>query len=207
MSPRHLLDAFGTIGLFVIIFAESGLLLGIILPGDSLLFTAGLFASRHKGSVHLDLALILPGCLIAAVAGAQVGYELGRRFGPRIFNRPESRLFKREYVDRAQTFFDAHGPKTILLARFVPIVRTLAPVLAGVAAMAPRTFFLFNTVGGTLWSVGVILAGYALGRTVPNVDRYLLPIIVLIIVLSSLPPLLEVRRHRQGRARAGGSDS
>jgi len=204
VSPRHLLDAFGTLGLLAIIFAESGLLLGIILPGDSLLFTAGLFAAPHKGTIHLNLAVILPGCLVAAVAGAQVGYELGRRFGPRIFNRPESRLFKRDYVDRAQHFFDEHGPKTVLLARFVPIVRTLAPVLAGVGTMETRAFVVYNAVGGALWSIGVIVAGYVLGRSIPNIDHYLLPIIALIIVLSALPPLLEVRRQRRGRAGVGG---
>lgn len=204
MSPRHLLDAFGTIGLLLIVFAESGLLLGIILPGDSLLFTAGLFAAPHKGAIHLNLAVIMPGCLLAAVAGAQVGYELGRRFGPRIFNRSESRFFRRDYVDRAQEFFDEHGAKAILLARFMPIVRTLAPVLAGVGKMNSRTFLLYNAVGGAVWSVGVILAGYGLGRSIPNVDRYLLPIIALIVVLSALPPLLEMRRQRQRRSNTGG---
>jgi membrane-associated protein len=197
MSPRHLLEAFGTIGLILIIFAESGLLLGIILPGDSLLFTAGLFASTHHHGVRLNLGIILAGCLVAAVAGGQVGYELGRRLGPRAFSRPESRIFKQSYVERAREFFDEHGPKTIMLARFVPIVRTLAPVLAGVGKMPARSFTLYNVVGGSVWSVGVIVAGYELGSRIDNVDHWLLPIIALIIVLSLLPPAIEVLRHRR----------
>jgi membrane-associated protein len=200
MSPEHLIETFGTIGLLLIIFAESGLLLGIILPGDSLLFTAGLFASTHHHGVRLNLAVILLGCLVAAVAGGQVGFELGRRFGPRIFNRPESRIFKQSYVERAQVFFDEHGPRTIMLARFIPIVRTLAPVLAGVGQMPVRTFALFNVVGGAVWSVGVIVAGYELGSRIHDIDHWLLPIIGVIILLSLIPPAVEILRHRRRAA-------
>jgi len=197
MSPQHLLETFGTIGLLVIIFAESGLLLGIVLPGDSLLFTAGLFASRHHHGLKLNLAVILIGCWVAAIAGSQVGFELGRRFGPRIFRRKESRFFKQAYVERAEVFFEHNGPKTIMLARFMPIVRTLAPVLAGVGSMELRTFTLFNVIGGTVWSLGVIVAGYALGSRFNNIDHYLLPIIAVVIVASAIPPYLEFRKHRR----------
>src|SRR6266508_644533 len=129
MSPERLIETFGTIGLLVIIFAESGLLLGLIFPGDSLLFTAGLLASQNKFGLNIGVVAI--GCFVAAVAGTQVGYWLGRRFGPKLFRRPDSRIFKQEYVERSRQFFDRHGSKTIVLARFVPFVRTLAPMLAG----------------------------------------------------------------------------
>src|SRR5687768_655047 len=124
LEPKELLEAFGTIGLFLIVFAESGLLIGFFLPGDSLLFTAGLLASEG----HLNFPVILVGCFVAAVAGDQVGYVFGRRVGPALFRRPNSRIFKQSHVDRAQAFFDEHGSKTIVLARFVPIVRTFAPI-------------------------------------------------------------------------------
>ena len=130
VDPRHLISTFGTVGVFAIIFAETGLLVGFFLPGDSLLFTAGLLSapSVHK-PVHLNLAVVLPGVFVAAVVGAQVGYLIGRRAGPAVFRRPESRLFKREYVDRARAFFDDHGARTIVLARFIPVVRTFANVM------------------------------------------------------------------------------
>src|SRR5206468_6322746 len=132
---------------------------------------------------------------VAAVVGAQVGYVIGRRAGPAVFRRPESRLFKRDYVDRAKVFFDDHGAKTIVLARFIPVVRTFANVMAGVAGMDTRTFTTFNLAGGFAWSIGVTLAGYFLGRTVPNIDRYLLPIVAAIVVVSVVPVALEARRR------------
>lgn len=198
LNPERLLSTFGTIGLLVIIFAESGLLVGFFLPGDSLLFTAGLLASQGK----LNFAVVLVGCFLAAVAGDQVGYVFGSRVGPSLFRRPDSRLFKQENVARAQEFFAEHGSKTIVLARFVPIVRTFAPIVAGVSGMAYGTFVTFNLVGGLLWAGGVSTAGYVLGETVPSIDRYLLPIIALIVVISLVPVLLEARRSR-GKGRTG----
>lgn len=203
LNPESLLATFGTIGLFAVIFAESGLLFGFFLPGDSLLFTAGLLASQGK----LNLPVILVGCFVAAVAGDQVGYAFGRRVGPALFNRPESRFFKREHVERADQFFDRHGPKTIVLARFVPIVRTFAPILAGVGSMQYRKFVMFNVVGGLAWAVGVTLTGYALGETIPNVDRYLLPIIALIVVVSVVPVGIELLKARRAGRVAAGSDN
>lgn len=200
MSPENLIETFGTIGLFIIIFAESGLLLGLIFPGDSLLFTAGLLASQNE--FGLNIGVVAVGCFIAAVAGSQVGYWFGHRFGPTLFRRPDSRIFKQEYVERSRQFFDRHGSKTIVLARFVPFVRTLAPMLAGVGEMNQRTFFTFNVVGALVWAVGVSVAGYVLGDTVPNIDRYLLPIIAGIIVLSLIPPALEYLKHRRAAKRA-----
>ncbi len=193
LDPQQLLITFGTIGLFLIVFAESGLFFGFFLPGDSLLFTAGLFAAQGT----LNLPLILAGCFVAAVAGDQVGYWFGQRVGPSLFRRPDSRLFKQEYVGRAQEFFARHGAKTIVLARFVPIVRTFAPILAGVGGMPYRTFLSFNVIGGLLWAVGVTLLGFWLGNLIPDIDRYLLPIIVLIIAISFVPMALEWRKRRR----------
>ena len=197
VDPKHLLETFGTLGLFAMIFAESGLLIGFFLPGDSLLFTAGLLSS--PGGVHrvqFNLALVVVGSFICAVAGAQAGYLIGRRAGPALFRRPESRLFRQEHVTRAEHYFAEHGARTIVLARFVPIVRTFATVVAGVGRMEARTFFAYNLLGGLIWAVGVTLAGYALGRSVPDVDRYLLPIIAVIVVVSFIPAARQLYRAR-----------
>lgn len=193
LDPQNLLVTFGTIGLFLIVFAESGLFFGFFLPGDSLLFTAGLFAAEGT----LNLPLILVGCFVAAVAGDQVGYWFGQRVGPSLFRRPDSRLFKQEYVERAQAFFARHGAKTIVLARFVPIVRTFAPILAGVGRMPYRTFLSFNVIGGFLWAIGVTLLGFWLGNLIPDIDRYLLPIIAVIIALSFVPIAIEWWKRRR----------
>jgi membrane-associated protein len=195
VDPEHLIQTFGTLGLFAIVFAESGLFIGFFLPGDSLLFTAGLLSSQQDSHL-LPFPVIVAGCFVAAVAGDQVGYSFGRRVGPALFRRPDSRFFKQEYVDRAREYFDKQGPKTIVLARFVPIVRTFAPIVAGVSKMNYRTFVTFNVAGGLLWAVGVTTAGYFLGKTIPDIDKYLLPIIVLIVFVSVLPVLLEARRQR-----------
>ena len=192
MDVEKLLETVGTIGLFAIVFAESGLLIGFFLPGDSLLFTAGLLASQGK----LNLPLILVGCFVCAVAGDQVGYAFGNRVGPALFRRPESRLFKHEHVEKAQAYFEKYGVKTIVLARFVPVVRTFAPIVAGVGKMEYRTFVRFNIIGGFLWAVGVTMIGYVLGDTIPDIDKYLLPIIGLIVLLSVIPVLLEIRKTR-----------
>lgn len=203
LDPEKLLDWFGpfaTVGLFLIVFAESGLLIGFFLPGDSLLFTAGLLSSQ--GKFGLNFPVILVGCFLAAVIGDQVGYQFGKHVGPSLFRRPNSRIFKQTHVDRTRAFFEEHGPKTIVLARFVPIVRTFAPILAGVGEMPYRVFTQYNIVGAFLWAVGVTTAGYVLGETVPSIDRYLLPIILVIVLLSLLPPLLEYRRHRKRTAPA-----
>ncbi len=200
IDPNKLLESFGTIGLILIIFAESGLLIGFFLPGDSLLVTAGLLASAGK----LNLAVILVGCFVAAVVGDQVGYAFGKKVGPSIFKRPNSRLFKHEHVARANRFFEEHGPKTIVMARFVPVVRTFAPILAGVGTMPYRTFLAYNIFGGLLWAVGVTLIGYFLGDAIgpDKIDSYLLPIIGVVIVLSLIPPLLEYRKHRKAQSQS-----
>jgi membrane-associated protein len=185
---------------FVIVFAESGLLVGFFLPGDSLLFTAGLLASQGA----LNFPVILVGSFVAAVAGDQVGYMFGARVGPALFRRPDSRLFRQSHVEKARHYFETQGPKTVLLARFIPFVRTFAPILAGIGTMRYRTFVTFNVLGGLLWAVGVTLLGYTLGKTVHGIDRYLLPVIIGIAVLSAIPVVLEVRRNRRATSRPGG---
>jgi len=202
LDPENLLDTFGTIGLFLIVFAESGLLIGFFLPGDSLLFTAGLLSSQDKLA---PLPILLVGCFAAAVIGDQVGYLFGRRVGPALFRRPDSRLFKQEYVEKAQNYFEEHGSKTIVLARFVPIVRTFAPIVAGVGHMEYRTFVSYNVFGGLLWAVGVTTLGYILGESIPDIDKYLLPVIGLIVLASVLPVLWEIRKAR--KESTGGPDT
>ncbi|MEZ5260471.1 MAG: VTT domain-containing protein [Acidimicrobiales bacterium] len=201
LDPERLISTFGTIGVLLIVFAESGLLIGFFLPGDSLLFTAGLLSSQGKLPA---IGLLVAGCVVAAVAGDQAGYLFGRRVGPALFRRPDSRLFKQANVDKAREYFEQHGSKTIVLARFVPIVRTFAPIVAGVSHMPYRTFVAFNMVGGVAWAAGVTTLGYFLGRTVPSIDRYLLPAVAVIVLLSLIPVALEIRKSRREAARTAG---
>jgi membrane-associated protein len=202
VDPKHLLDAFGMLGLFAILFAETGLLVGFFLPGDSLLVFAGLVCATPKAStVHLSLPLVLVGCCVAAIVGAQVGYEIGRRAGPALFRRPDSRLFKQEYVEKAHGYLERYGVKTIVIARFIPIVRTFANVVAGVGAMPKRTFTIFNVVGGLLWVIGVTMLGYVLGKTIPSSDKHLFEIEAIVIALSLIPVVVEaLRARRRGKA-------
>jgi membrane-associated protein len=194
----NLIQTVGYVGLFVIIFAETGLLVGFFLPGDSLLFTAGFLASQG----HLDIRILVPVCFVAAVTGDAVGYAFGRRVGRALFRRPESRLFKAEYLYQAETFFQCRGGKAVVLARFLPIVRTFVPIVAGVGMMQYRRFAVFNGMGAVLWAIGVPLAGSFLGSTIPGVDRYLLPIIALIIVVSAAPSAIHVWRENGDRLKA-----
>jgi membrane-associated protein len=191
LEPEHLIDVFGTAGLIAIIFAESGLLVGFFLPGDSLLFFAGFLASDDK----LNLAVIVPGCFLAAVLGDQVGYMFGQRVGPRLFDRPDSRFFKQQHLTKTNKYFADHGPKTILLARFVPVVRTFAPIMAGVGEMKYRTFVAWNVFGALIWSCGAILLGYFLGDTLP--DKWFEPAVVGVVILSTIPVVLEWRKQRR----------
>ncbi len=205
IDPSHLLETFGALGLFTIVFAESGLFFGFFLPGDSLLVTAGLLSSQDK--LGLSFPLIALGCFVAAVAGDQVGYGFGSRVGPALFRRPDSRFFKHDHLERANVFFERYGAKTIVLARFVPIVRTFAPIVAGAGRMSYRTFVTYNVVGGLLWGVGVTTLGYTLGRTVPHVDKYLLPIIAAVVIASLIPIAIEAwRARRSPRDATGGPE-
>ena len=197
LDPKEILNdlsPYGEIGLMLIIFAETGLLVGFFLPGDSLLFTAGILANQGK----LNLAVILIGCFAAAVIGDQVGFTFGSKVGPRLLRREDSKLFKREYVDRTEDFFDRHGAKTIVLARFVPVVRTFAPVVAGIGKMTRKTFVSFNVIGAFIWVFGVTLAGYLLADAIgDSIDKYLYPMIAVIIVVSLIPPFLEWRKAKK----------
>ncbi|MFC4947497.1 DedA family protein [Pseudonocardia sp. GCM10023141] len=197
LDPTSLLSWAGALAVLVVLFAETGLLVGFFLPGDSLLFTAGLFCSTAAGAaVHLQLGWVLPAAAVGALAGAQVGYLIGRRAGPALLARDRPRLAAG--MRRAQELLDRYGyGKAIVLARFIPVVRTVLNPLAGVIGVPARTFALWQVIGGLVWSVGVTLAGYALGSVVPNVDRYLLPVIAAVVVVSLLPLGLELRRSRR----------
>jgi len=180
------------LGLFGIVFAESGLFVGFFLPGDSLLFTAGFLASQ--GFLHIIAIIGLT--FLGAVLGDSFGYAFGRRVGPAIFTKPKSLLFNPDYLIHAEEFYEKHGKKTIILARFMPVVRTFAPILAGVGKMHYPTFLFYNVIGGALWTLTLPLLGYYLGSVIPNVDRYIIPIILLIIVISVSPPLFHLVRHK-----------
>jgi membrane-associated protein len=196
IDPDHLISTFGLIGVLVVVFAESGLLIGFFLPGDSLLFTTGLLVADHR---YLTQPLWLV-CLLAAVAavlGDQAGYLFGRRVGPSLFRRPDSRLFRREHAEKGRAFFDRHGPRSIVLARFVPVVRTFTPIVAGVSGMPYRTFTLFNAVGGTAWAVGVTVLGRLLGQ-VGFVRANIELILAAVVALSVLPLLVAYARARRG---------
>jgi membrane-associated protein len=182
----------GMVMLVAIVFAETGLMVGFFLPGDSLLVTAGVFAAAG----HLDILALLGFVTIAAVVGDQVGYYIGYKTGPRIFRREDSLLFRREHLLRAKHFYEKHGGKTIILARFMPIVRTFAPVVAGVGAMEYRRFVTFNVVGGVAWVFSMCLLGFSLGHAVPDIDKHIHVVIAVVIFLSILPGIIEYWRSR-----------
>ena len=194
LDPEKLINRWGLVGIAIIVFAESGLLIGFFLPGDSLLFTAGLLAAR--GTLP-NIVWVAGTCLAAAALGDQVGYQLGARVGPALFDRPKSRFFNPINSVRAQNYFDEHGPKTIVLARFVPIVRTFAPIIAGIGRMRYRTFMSYNVVGAFLWGTGVTVAGWALGKRFPSLVDRVEVLGPLIVAVSLLPALNEVRKHRR----------
>lgn len=182
----------GLVGLIAIVFAETGLLVGFFLPGDSLLITAGLFASKGDFDiVSLNLTLIA-----SAIAGDATGYWIGRRTGRALYSRPDSLLFRREHLRLTHEFYERHGGKTIVLARFMPIVRTFAPVVAGAAEMGYRKFAMFNVIGGVTWVMSMTLAGYYLGRAVPNIESNIHYVVAVVIGLSLLPPVIAWLRSR-----------
>jgi membrane-associated protein len=211
-NPKDLIQSLGLFGVWAIIFAETGLLIGFFFPGDSLIFLAGVAASPVASdflNVKLSFIALLIVTPVVAVAGAQLGYLLGARYGRRMFQRPDSKLFKQEYVDKAEAFFTRYGPaKAIVLARFTPIVRTFMNPVAGVLRVPARTFLIWNIVGGVLWTDGVLLAGYFLAKKIRDVippekiDTYLLPVVVLIVLISLIPIAVEVLRTRREKRRA-----
>ncbi|WP_405980070.1 DedA family protein [Streptomyces sp. NBC_00158] len=194
LSPEYLIGHFGLIGILVIVFAESGFF--AFLPGDSLLFTAGLFVA--SGDISQPLWLVCTMIAASAILGDQVGYLLGKFFGPKLFNRPNSKVFKKENLDAAHDFMEKHGPKAIVLARFVPIIRTFAPMVAGASAMKYRTFLTFNVVGGILWGAGVTVLGYQLGQF-EIIKKNVEPIFIGIVLISVIPVIFEVLKARKAK--------
>ncbi|MFJ8182916.1 DedA family protein [Streptomyces sp. NPDC096105] len=198
LSPDYLIETFSLPGILLIVFAESGLF--AFLPGDSLLFTAGLFVAEGT-YITQPLWLVCTLIVLAAVIGDQVGYTIGKFFGPRLFNRPNSKLFKQENLEKAHEFMEKYGPKAIVLARFVPIVRTFAPIVAGAGRMKYRTFLTYNVIGGIVWGTGVTVAGYWLGQ-IPFIKNNVETILILIVFLSVVPIIVEYLRERGKKKRA-----
>lgn len=201
IDAKFWIETFGAVGILAIIFAETGLMVGFFLPGDSLLFTAGFFTTTATASIaKLPLPLLLVGAPVCAILGAQLGHYIGMKAGPKLFARPDSRLFKREYIEKAEYYFDKFGPaKAVVLARFIPIVRTFLNPLAGTVGMPAGKFLLWNAVGGIIWSDGVILIGHFLGSAIPGIDKYLLPAIFVIVVVSLIPVVREAMKARKAK--------
>lgn len=191
----------GVIGVAAIVFAESGLLIGFFLPGDSLLFTAGFLT--HQGILNINIHLLVFILFLAAVAGDSVGYTFGNRVGRKIFRKPDSLLFKKENITHAEKFYEKHGPKTIIIARFIPVVRTFAPIVAGIGKMQYKTFIIFNLIGALLWAVGVTYLGYYAGAWFTSIgldiDQVLLPVVAIIILISILPPIIHALKDADRR--------
>ncbi|MCF3100517.1 VTT domain-containing protein [Streptomyces roseoverticillatus] len=199
LDANYLIEQFGLIGVLAIVFAESGLLIGFFLPGDSLLFTTGLLVTTNQISKPLWLVCTLVG--VAAILGDQAGYLFGRKVGPSLFRRPDSKLFKQENVEKAHEFFEKYGPKSLVLARFVPVIRTFTPIIAGVSRMNYRSFLIFNIIGGLLWGVGVTLLGAALGK-IEFVNKNIELMLVAIVLISVVPIIIEFLRARSKSKKA-----
>lgn len=195
LDPEKIIQSGGILLVGGIVFAESGLLIGFFLPGDTLLLAAGFFAAQGK----LPLLWVILTVVVAAIIGDNVGYSIGRRTGHRIFKKKDGILFRQEYLEKAKEFYESHGGKTVTLARFIPIVRTFAPVVAGAAHMDRRRFFMFNVLGALIWGVGVILLGYFLGGLIPNIDAYLLPAVLVATIFTFVPPLYHVFKEPEAR--------
>lgn len=196
LDPIVIIKAAGVIGIILIVFAETGLFFGFFFPGDSLLFTAGIFASQG----FFNIWVLLIGCVIAAILGDTIGYWSGKKYGRKLFDRDESFFFKKKHLYDAEIFYEKHGKSTIIIARFVPIIRTFAPIVAGIGQMHYRTFISYNVFGGISWVVGMLLLGYFLGGMIPNPDKYIIPIAFLIIVISFLPIIIKMIRIKLNRS-------
>ncbi|HUY62807.1 MAG TPA: VTT domain-containing protein [Candidatus Paceibacterota bacterium] len=193
LDPLAIVKAGGYLGIAGIIFAESGLLIGILLPGDSLLFVAGLLAAGG----FLSFGTLVVIVVLCAILGDSVGYWFGANVGDNLFNKKDSRFFKREYIERTEKFYERYGARTVMLARFVPIVRTIAPILAGAGSMTYGRFLAYNALGGALWGAGVLAVGYFLGSILPGSEHYVLPLSLVIVVLSFLPIVFSRRARRR----------
>jgi membrane-associated protein len=221
LDPQELIHTFGLVGVWAIMFAETGLLVGFFFPGDSLLFLAGIASSPIADSIfgentQISYVGLLIGAPIAAIAGAQLGHLLGARYGRRMFDKPDSKLFKREYVAKAEYYFEKFGPaKAVVLARFIPIVRTFLNPVAGTLGMPARKFFVWNVVGAVLWTEGILILGHMLAEQIwttigDKIDHYILPVVALIVLISLLPIFIEIlreRRHKRNAAASGEPDA
>jgi membrane-associated protein len=197
-NVRGLIEWGGTVLVCTIVFVETGMFVGFFLPGDSLLVTAGVFA----GAGHLKLAELLTLVTVCAIAGDQLGYFVGHKAGASLYRREESRFFKRKHLERAHEFYETYGGKTVIMARFIPIIRTFCPPVAGAAKMSYRKYLAYDIVGGFLWVWGMLLVGYTLGRTVPNIDRKIHYIIAAVIVISFMPAAYHAWKARGGSSAA-----
>ena len=218
LNASDLLHTFGLIGVFVILFAETGLLVGFFFPGDSLLFLAGVASSPVADSLfgsgsQISFPGLLIGAPICAIVGAQLGHWLGAKYGRRMFDKPNSRLFKTEYVEKAEYYFEKFGPaKAVVLARFIPIVRTFLNPVAGTLGMPARKFLIWNIVGAIIWTDGVLIIGHALAQQIydavgDKIDHYILPVVALIVLISVLPILIEFLRERRAKKRGESPDA
>lgn len=186
LDPIIIIKTVGLIGIFLIIFAESGLFFGFFFPGDTLLFAAGILGSQG----YLSISVLIIGCVFSAIIGDSVGYWTGRKVGRKLFNRDASLLFSKKHVTRAENFYQKHGPITIVAARFIPLIRTFAPIVAGVAQMQYRNFFIYNIIGGILWSTLLPLIGYYFGSIIPDPDRILVPLAIIVIAIAFIPVIV-----------------
>ncbi len=193
LDPLVIIKTLGLIGVVAIVFAESGLFFGFFLPGDSLLFTAGFLASQDLISIFWLLIL----CFVAAVLGDNVGYYFGKKMGPSIFFKEDSIFFHKKHIEKAHVFYEKHGKKTIVIARFIPVVRTFVPIVAGVVGMNYKTFISYNIIGGFVWTWGLLGTGYLIGNIIPDADKYLTLIILVIIIISLVPAIVEYIKHKR----------
>ncbi|GAA4630222.1 DedA family protein [Actinoallomurus vinaceus] len=208
MDPKSLIATFGLIGILAVIFAETGLLVGFFLPGDTLLVTAGVFttttAAHASGISPLPLPALMIGAPLCAVAGAQVGHFLGAKYGRKLFDRPDSRLFRKDHVEKAEHYFNKFGPaKAVVLARFAPVVRTFLNPLAGMLEMSAGRFLVFNIIGGVVWTESIILLGRFLGDRVKGIDKYILPVVAVAVLISVIPVIREIVK---GPKKSGDTD-
>ncbi|MDD4409787.1 MAG: VTT domain-containing protein [Candidatus Pacebacteria bacterium] len=200
LDPVSIIETAGYVGLTLVIFSETGILLGFFLPGDSLLFTAGFLAST--GLLELKTVIIIS--LVAAVLGDSLGYHLGKKYGSKIFNKTDSFFLDKKYIEKTERYFNKYGGETIIIARFMPIIRTIAPVMAGIGKVPYRKFLSYNIVGGILWTVLLPVMGYYFGKIIPDADRIILPVVFAIIVISFLPPIISILKEKERRDKVVG---
>lgn len=195
LDPVSIIETAGYVGLFLAVFSETGILLGFFLPGDSLLFTAGFLASTG----FLDIRVIIFLAFIAAITGDGLGYYIGKKYGPRVFTKTDSFFLNKKHIERTEKYFKQYGGETIILARFIPIIRTIAPVMAGVGKIGYKKFFIYNIFGGLIWTILLPLFGYWFGQIIPDADKIILPVVAAIIIISFCPAIITILRDEERR--------